>query len=169
MKQNRLNGIKSYAAGLFLGGIVFFLAACNSTTNSIDEWRQNNDDAYNQIKKNTEWALISTPQGPTGVYRQIVVNGTGEEHPYQTASVTVNYTGRYYNGTVFDSGTSATFNVNGVVRGFDVALQNMVVGDKWNICIPYYLGYGTTTYGSIQAYTTLFFEVELLKINQYPN
>jgi FKBP-type peptidyl-prolyl cis-trans isomerase len=169
MKQNRLNKTKLCVAGLLLGGIVFFLAACNTGSNSVEEWRQSNEDAYNQIKKNPEWSLISTHQGPTGVYRQIIVNGTGEEHPFQTASVIVNYTGRYYNETVFDSGTGTTFNVNGVVRGFDVALQNMVVGDKWNICIPYYLGYGTSTYASIRAYTTLFFEVELLKINQYPN
>jgi FKBP-type peptidyl-prolyl cis-trans isomerase len=58
--------------------------------------------------------------------------------------------------------------VNGLVRGFNVALQNMVEGDKWKICIPYYLGYGTVSSGSIPAYTTLFFEIELLKINQYP-
>ncbi|MCL1938491.1 MAG: FKBP-type peptidyl-prolyl cis-trans isomerase [Candidatus Azobacteroides sp.] len=168
MEQNRLNKIKRSVAGGLVGAFLFLLAACNSGSSSSEQWKANNDDAYNQIKKNSNWALISTPEGPTGVYCQVLVAGKGDEHPIQTASVTVNYTGKYYTGTVFDSGTSVTFNVNGVVIGLGVALQNMVVGDKWNVCIPYYLGYGASIYSSIQAYTTLFFEVELLKINQYP-
>lgn len=67
----------------------------------------------------------------------------------------------------------ASFAVNGVVRGFSIALQNMVVGDKWKICIPYHLGYGASGYRQngitlIRGYSTLFFDVELLEINQYP-
>jgi FKBP-type peptidyl-prolyl cis-trans isomerase len=67
----------------------------------------------------------------------------------------------------------SNFLVNSVVRGFSIALQNMVVGDKWEICIPYNLGYGSTGYISngvtyVKSYSTLFFEVELLAINQVP-
>jgi FKBP-type peptidyl-prolyl cis-trans isomerase len=50
----------------------------------------------------------------------------------------------------------------------------MVVGDKWRLCIPYELGYGAAGksdgYGNVmmRGYTTLFFELELISINQHP-
>jgi FKBP-type peptidyl-prolyl cis-trans isomerase len=146
--------------------------ACNDDDDSNEQWRTENQKAYDEIKTKAGWKHLSMPQGvPSGVYYQDLSDENvekGNEYPLQTATVTVNYTGTYYTEAVFDSGTNVQFNVNGVVRGFDIALQNMVVGDKWNICIPYHLGYGTVSTGTIPAYTTLFFEVELLKINQYP-
>jgi len=44
------------------------------------------------------------------------------------------------------------------------ALQNMEVGDKWEVWIPQELGYGAIPQTSIPAYTTLVFEIELLEI-----
>ncbi|MDR0682517.1 MAG: FKBP-type peptidyl-prolyl cis-trans isomerase [Dysgonamonadaceae bacterium] len=152
--------------------ILFSFTACNEDDNTNEQWREENQKAYDEIKTTAGWKLISTPQGiPSGVYYEDISDENvekGEERPIQTASVTVNYTGTYYNETVFDSGINKVFSVNGIVRGLGVALQNMVTGDKWNICIPYHLGYGTVTTGTIPAYTTLFFEIELVKINQYP-
>lgn len=177
MKQNNLNANKT--GNLCFGRTCFFLlfliafslTACDSGSNTDSSaWKENNQKAYDEIQqKSGEWHLISTPQGgPTGVYCKIIKSGSGAEHPIQTASVRVDYTGKYYDKTVFDSGVGSVLSVNGVIRGFSVALQNMVVGDKWEICIPYYLGYGSTTNGSIPAYSTLFFEIELLKIELYP-
>jgi FKBP-type peptidyl-prolyl cis-trans isomerase len=40
----------------------------------------------------------------------------------------------------------------------------MQVGDKWEIWIPWMLGYGETGNNSIPGYTTLVFEIELLEI-----
>jgi peptidylprolyl isomerase/FKBP-type peptidyl-prolyl cis-trans isomerase FklB len=54
--------------------------------------------------------------------------------------------------------------VNGVVDGFSTALQHMQVGDKWEIWIPWKLGYGESGNNSIQGYTTLVFEIELVAI-----
>jgi FKBP-type peptidyl-prolyl cis-trans isomerase len=157
---------------LFFTLILFFFTACNEDDNTNEQWRKENQKAYNEIKTTAGWKPVSTPQGiPSGVYYEDTSNENaekGNEYPFQTASVTINYTGTYYNGTVFDSGTKSVFNVNSVVRGLGVALRNMVTGDKWNICIPYHLGYGVVSTGTIPAYTTLFFEVELVKINQHP-
>ena len=52
----------------------------------------------------------------------------------------------------------------GVIDGFSTALQNMEVGDKWEVWIPWQLGYGSTATTTIPAYTTLVFEIELLEI-----
>ncbi|MDR0542635.1 MAG: FKBP-type peptidyl-prolyl cis-trans isomerase [Dysgonamonadaceae bacterium] len=155
---------------LFLSLATLSFTACNETDDTT-QWQKENQEAYDAIKANPEWTLLATNDGPDGVYyRDLTEPGTetGSEYPLQTASVTINYTGKYYTGQAFDSGKQSTFPVNGVVRGFGAALQKMRTGQKWEVCIPYYLGYGTISTTSMQAYTTLFFEIELLKINQYP-
>ena len=161
---------------LFFALIAF--ASCNPSDSSSDQWRMDNQAAYDAIKTNEEWTLLETGDGPSGVYyRDLTAPETelGDEYPLETASVVVNYAGRFYNDNVFDSGARTAFAVNAVVRGFGFALQQMRVGQKWDVCIPYYLGYGVvgnvsyyTGQISIQGYTTLFFEIELLKIDQYP-
>jgi len=40
----------------------------------------------------------------------------------------------------------------------------MEVGDKWEVWIPWQLGYGSSASGTIPAYTTLVFEIELISI-----
>lgn len=40
----------------------------------------------------------------------------------------------------------------------------MKVGDKWEVWIPWKLGYGEKDYNDIPAHTTLVFELELLEI-----
>ncbi|MDR2843224.1 MAG: FKBP-type peptidyl-prolyl cis-trans isomerase [Candidatus Symbiothrix sp.] len=120
---------------------------------------------------------------PKGVYYKALPNldddenekAKGTKHPLQTAKVTVIYKGYFVNNandlentTTFDSGGKVTFGVGNVIRGFSIALQNMYIGDKWQICVPYYLGYGIATSGAIPAYSTLFFDVELVEIEQYP-
>jgi len=155
--------------------------ACNKT-DSTTVWKDANTNAYNAITKNPEYSVIQTTTGPSEVYKKVINSGTGTEHPFQTSNVKVLYQGTFYDGTIFDAGTTQSntpveFSLGGqsVVRGFSFALQQMVVGDKWEIWIPYYLGYGSsdyydpTTYQLIcKAYTTLVFQVELVSITQYP-
>jgi len=52
----------------------------------------------------------------------------------------------------------------GIIDGFSTALQHMDVGDKWEVWIPWQLGYGSSASGTIPAYTTLVFEIELVSI-----
>jgi FKBP-type peptidyl-prolyl cis-trans isomerase len=110
----------------------------------------------------------------------VIKSGTGTEHPIQTSKVKVLYKGLYYDKTIFDAGSGQSgvpveFSTGGTVRGFSFALQNMVVGDRWEIWIPYYLGYGaggyTDYYGNalIKGYSTLIFDVELVSFTQYTN
>jgi FKBP-type peptidyl-prolyl cis-trans isomerase FklB len=42
----------------------------------------------------------------------------------------------------------------------------MPVGSKWELYIPYQLGYGTRPSGTIPAYRTLLFTLELLDIKK---
>ena len=73
------------------------------------------------------------------------------------------------NGHVFDSsykrGQPATFPVNGLIRGWQEALQIMPVGSKWRLYIPANLGYGARGAGNdIPGNATLIFDLELLEI-----
>lgn len=114
------------------------------------------------------------------VYCKILENGTGTVNPLFTDSVATHYRGQLiplYNGekVVFDQSFQGELNTNvadpvvftvdGVVEGWQTVLQEMVEGDRWEIYIPYNLGYGTYGYGSdIPGYSTLIFDMQLVKI-----
>jgi FKBP-type peptidyl-prolyl cis-trans isomerase FklB len=105
----------------------------------------------------------------SGLQYEIIVEGTGAT-PKATDKVTTHYHGTLLNGKVFDSsvqrGQPIDFPVNGVIAGWTEALQLMKVGSKWKLFIPYNLAYGERGAGAdIGPYSTLIFEVELLKVN----
>jgi FKBP-type peptidyl-prolyl cis-trans isomerase FklB len=105
----------------------------------------------------------------SGLQYEVLVDGTGAI-PKATDKVTTHYHGTLLDGTVFDSsvqrGQPIDFPVNGVIQGWQEALQLMKVGSKWKLYVPYNLGYGERgAGGAIGPYATLVFEVELLKIN----
>ncbi|MDR3218456.1 MAG: FKBP-type peptidyl-prolyl cis-trans isomerase [Dysgonamonadaceae bacterium] len=155
-------------------------ASCNDSDEADNAWRDANTEAYKKITTNPEYKALKTETGPSGVYYKVIKTGEGTEHPLQTSTVKVLYKGSYYDGSVFDLGSSlngvpSEFYLGGgaTVRGFSFALQNMVVGDKWEVWIPDYLGYGETDYYSgytlmMKGGTTLVFDVELVSITQFP-
>lgn len=105
---------------------------------------------------------------PSGLQYEVLASGTGCK-PRATDKVQCHYEGRLVDGTLFDSsvqrGEPAVFGVNQVIAGWVEALQLMSEGDKWKLYIPYHLGYGEQgAGGAIPPYSTLVFEVELLKV-----
>lgn len=99
---------------------------------------------------------------------KVIESGDGGS-PGPSDTVKVHYTGKLINGNVFDSsvkrGEPAQFVVGQVIKGWQMALQKMKVGDKWMLYIPSELGYGDR--GSppvIGPNEVLIFEVELLEI-----
>lgn len=89
-------------------------------------------------------------------------------------TITVNYTGKLSDGTVFDSNVDPKFAHvepfeftlgNGdVITGWDQGLLGMKVGEYRTLVIPPALGYGEHAIGLIPANATLIFDVELLSI-----
>jgi FKBP-type peptidyl-prolyl cis-trans isomerase FklB len=121
--------------------------------------------AFLEANKKNE-GVIATP---SGLQYKVLTQGTGKT-PTPISNVKVHYTGKLIDGTVFDSsvkrGTPADFGVTQVIRGWTEALQLMKEGDKWILYIPYELAYGERGSGPmIPPYSTLIFEVELIKIN----
>lgn len=107
----------------------------------------------------------------SGLKYVTVVEGTGAS-PKETDMVTVHYTGRLLDGTVFDSsvqrGEPATFPLTMVIKGWTEGLQLMKTGGKTVFYIPSDLAYGEMgSPGSpIGPNTPLIFEVELISIGQ---
>lgn len=119
------------------------------------------------LSKNGERAEVTVL--PSGLQYEVLQEGTGPK-PSPSDKVTVHYHGTLLDGTVFDSsvtrGQPATFGVTQVIQGWVEGLQLMPEGAKWRLYIPYNLAYGERgAGGKIGPYSTLIFDVELLKIN----
>ena len=84
--------------------------------------------------------------------------------------LTVNYVGRFTNGTQFDSsydrGIPYTFQLGArmVIPGWDEGLVGMRVGGKRRLTIPPSLAYGASGQGAIPPNATLVFDVDLVSI-----
>jgi FKBP-type peptidyl-prolyl cis-trans isomerase len=106
----------------------------------------------------------------SGLQYKVIKEGTGAS-PVATDQVTVHYTGRLIDGTIFDSskqrGEPATFPLNGVIPGWTEGLQLMKEGGVYEFYIPPHLAYGDRGAGNvIPPNSTLVFEVELLKVGE---
>ena len=104
----------------------------------------------------------------SGLQYKVVTEGNGKK-PAATDTVVTHYEGSLIDGTVFDSsikrGEPISFPVNGVIKGWQEALQLMTEGSKWELFIPSELAYGPA--GSppvIGPHATLVFTVELLEV-----
>ena len=87
-------------------------------------------------------------------------------------SVSVHYTGRLEDGTEFDSsiprGQPFTFTLGAgqVIKGWDLGVEGMKIGEKRNLVIPPHLGYGIRGAGAtIPPNATLIFDIELLELS----
>ena len=105
---------------------------------------------------------------PSGLQYKVITEGKGRK-PGRTDKVKCHYLGTFPDGTKFDSsydrGEPAVFGVNQVIAGWTEALQLMAEGSKWELYIPYNLGYGEHgAPGAIPPYSTLVFTVELIEV-----
>jgi len=84
--------------------------------------------------------------------------------------VTVNYTGKFADGTVFDSSESHgqpfqfLLGAGQVIKGWDQGVVGMKIGEKKTLVVPPELGYGPNDYGPIPGNSTLIFDIELLNV-----
>ena len=125
------------------------------------------------VAKNREWldAKAAEPGVKAidkGILYKVIKKGnpTGGK-PNRGSVVTVHYTGKTINGKTFDSsrgGVAPAFRLRDLIPGWIIALQQMHVGDKWEIYIPAEQGYGRMNQPGIPGGSTLIFEIELLGV-----
>ncbi|KUL20098.1 MAG: Peptidyl-prolyl cis-trans isomerase [Proteiniphilum sp. 51_7] len=177
--------IKQFRPLLILTGMFFLAASCDNTETFDDRWKLENEAQFANIAANPEYSKLNSQSGKGFIMYKELEQGNGAT-PYFTDKVKVLYTGWYknnwsepdtytddkgniiHNKVIFDTTSNnniaRTFAVNGIVDGFSTALQHMQVGDKWEVWIPWKLGYGESGSGTIKGYTTLVFEIELVDI-----
>jgi FKBP-type peptidyl-prolyl cis-trans isomerase len=105
---------------------------------------------------------------PKGICYKVLAEGKADgRHPGPRSIVIAHYTGRTIDGRQFDSsrgGAPLAIRLCDLIEGWIVAMQQMCVGDKWEVYIPAEMGYGKFSQPGIPANSTLVFEIELLGI-----
>ena len=176
----------------------------DNSTDEFPNWQAANeayfDSIYNVAKANTaQWRVIPsitlTPEAvknkTDNVAVQVIEAGDGSERALQNDTVRVILQGRlkaspgYSQGKVFQqayvgsddhsTANAAKLAVGSAVPGLQTALQNMPIGAKWRVYVPYQLGFGSalgsgtvagasSTTIQVPSYSTLIYTVELVKI-----
>ena len=153
-----------------------------------ERWMIANTAAINALKSNPEYKELRSPGNEGSLYYKVLEAGTGTNPILYTSTVRCYYKGWYiadypeYNITsggvfeqqLFDDGPPISFTVNdadlSLIAGWKTALQHMVQGDKWEIWIPYQLGYGRNDFKAssssrpIPGCSTLVFELEIRSV-----
>jgi len=154
------------------------MASCGSNTSS-NENTEETADYGQQIKDNKTLGREfleqnakndSVVQTQSGLQYMVLKEGTGAK-PGAEDTVTVHYTGKLLDGTVFDSsverGEPTSFPLNAVIPGWTEGLQLMSEGAKYRLFIPSELAYGSKGAGDkILPNATLIFDVELIKVTK---
>jgi FKBP-type peptidyl-prolyl cis-trans isomerase len=152
-------------AGIVVGAMWY----ANNVLNSQPVATQTQTQALTQTQNQT--ISTSTPTTMDNLKITDITVGTGTI-AQNGDKVTVNYTGTFDDGTVFDSSLKPgrtpfdfVLGAGGVIKGWDLGVLGMRVGGKRELVVPPDLGYGASGYGPIPGNATLHFTVELLGVS----
>lgn len=168
--------------------LLFSLAAAcvgDSDWEKYEDWRTANNDWYQ------EQLSLTNPDG-TKFYTELTPawypnSGVlihyfndrklteGNLSPLENSTVDMIYIGRYYNDVPFDSSYTQTAYGDSIFRttpadvidGWQIALNDMRIGDSCRIVVPFQQAYGTSGYNSIPPYSVLQFDMKLVAIPAY--
>ena len=172
--------MKKFLAMAMAALLMTGMASCSGNNTSTNESTEEAAPDYGQqIKDNKTLGREFLEQNAkndsvvvtkSGLQYMVLKEGTGAK-PGPTDKVTVHYTGKLLDGTVFDSsverGEPATFGLNQVIPGWTEGLQLMSEGSKYRLFIPSELAYGSKGAGEqILPNSTLIFDVELIKVEK---
>ena len=125
------------------------------------------------IQANKDWLDAKSKEKgvkalPKGIYYKVLREGNQPSpQPTVRSIITAHYTGKTIDGKQFDSsrgGVPLACRLCDLIEGWIIAMQQMHIGDKWELYIPAEMGYGKFSQPGIPGGSTLFFEIELLGI-----
>ena len=138
------------------------------------------------IQANKDWLEAKAKEEgvkalPKGIYYKVLSEGRSSSarllpegrknldsaKPTDRSIITAHYTGRTIDGKQFDSsrgGVPLACRLCDLIEGWIIAIQQMHIGDKWELYIPAEMGYGKFSQPGIPGGSTLIFEIELLGI-----
>jgi|SRR3989344_3744717 len=141
----------------------------------ITVYKKDNADVSDTLAINQEENTnMQNTQQIEGVKVTILREGNGEIAKAGD-TVAMNYTGKLTDGTTFDSNMDPKFQhvepfvftigAGMVIKGWDLGIAGMKIGEKRNLTIESSYAYGSSGAGGvIPPNATLFFDVELLAI-----
>jgi len=106
---------------------------------------------------------INATQDSHGFFYKINTAGSGDK-PDLCSSVTVNYTGKLMDGSVFDANNNMTFSLGKLIIGWQEGIPLIAKGGSIELYIPPSLAYGNTAQGGIPANSNLIFQIDLLNV-----
>lgn len=125
------------------------------------------------VQANKEWLEAKSKEEGVkalsrGIYYKVLKEGNqSSEQPNIRSIIMAHYTGKTINGKKFDSSRGRAplaCRLCDLINGWIIALQQMHIGDKWELYIPAEMGYGRFSQPGIPGGSTLIFEIELLGI-----
>lgn len=178
-----------YFAFLALIGLLS-LTACNRKVEEIkSDYQIKNEKYVERISKDASYRQLPFPGSLYFCYyKQLKAPTAPMRHPFQNSEVSVRYVGRTIDGQIFDGEQyvkdfenlnddyvsdneaikmdiyTERNNGSAAIEGFQIVLQNMAVGEKGQVVIPWQLAYGSNEINAIPAYSALIFDIELVDI-----
>ena len=132
---------------------------------SASDGAKNKKEGEEFLAKNKEKKGVKVTA--SGLQYEVLKEAKGKK-PTLKDKVTVHYTGTLISGEKFDSshdrGQPAEFPLQGIIKGWQEALQLMPEGAVYRLYIPPELGYGPQAQPKIPAMSVLIFDVELIKV-----
>jgi FKBP-type peptidyl-prolyl cis-trans isomerase len=152
----------------------------------LETWKQQNEKAFNDLAYNPVFTELRMSGTPGSIYYRVLEQGEGKPVFYNSRAevyykgwfVATNEDYAIKAGTVFDqrlfddgvtfklaisAQAADSYTYSQVIDGWKIALQYMVEGDKWEVWIPYRYAYGEQGSSGIPGFSTLAFEIELVK------
>jgi len=159
-----------------------------------DTWFKSKSDSVNNLIKqgSKEWRIYNTWKLPANytstditktILVQVLESGTGEAQPLYTDSILMHYQYRLIPSKNFPSGYICSQTFYGTysaetsrpqafavksleMEGLATAVQQMHIGDRWLVYIPYSLAYGASGKSSlnIPGYSTMVCDISLAAI-----
>jgi FKBP-type peptidyl-prolyl cis-trans isomerase len=123
---------------------------------------------FAKLKENKNVVVL-----PDGLCYEIIKPGTGD-YPKPNQIVKVNYTGKFINGTVFDSTAGhqppgpTEIGLDQVIPGWTEGIQKINAGGQIRLYIPGNLAYGDNPPRGMLPDATLIFDVELISFKDAP-
>lgn len=159
--------------------VALSLGSCTETIDTAKEAQSANEKAFLAYSGKKEYERITLPGNFADRYVFMKWENKATDRSQRTKAtdyVRIKYVGRMLRGGYeFDRLDAASTNllpqesVSSYVSGFSIALQNMVVGDKAEVIIPWYLAYGMSGTRTIPPYSALAFDIELLEVSNSIN
>ncbi len=103
----------------------------------------------------------------SGLQYEVFKEGTGQK-PNLIDSVLIHFTGKLINGSDFESTIPSQrplkVNLLNVIPGWSEGIQLMKEGAQYRFFIPYQLAYGEEGNASVEPYSAVVYDIELLKV-----